>query len=141
MVAAVTVVLLLAPLARGGWHAAWPTPAPLPPPALAALPPIVGTPMPGAADVRLVRALVGVVPSEAAVAVHIDSLTLADQRGLYLRYQLLALEYPRVVSVESRDVSAADPRRWHIIGPQVPRPDGMTAVATAGPYQLLRRAR
>lgn len=133
-------LLLLTPFARGGWQAAWRVPS-APPAALEGLPPTVGDPLEGAADVRLVRSLVHRVPAGESVAIHLETTALADPQRLYLRYQLLVLEYPRIISFDAAVAAGAEAEAWHIVGADRRVPSELVAVATAGPYRLLHRDR
>lgn len=138
---ATMALLLLVPFARGGWRARWrATPSP-PSSALAALPPVVGDPLPGAADVRLVRSLLRLVPSDVTVEVLVDTAGFPGDGLRYLAYQLLHLEYPRVVPVRAPRAGAPAPRVWQIVGPDVVPSPTLISVAAAGAYRLFRRDR
>lgn len=138
IIPAMTVVLLLlVPLARGGWRARWRAMS-APPSDIAGLPAEVGDPLPGAGDVRLVRALLRLVPTDVTVDVRVDSAAFSADRMRYLRYQLLHLEYPRVVPVVPSPPDDRELTTWHIIGPGVRPPDTARLVAGAGAYRLVR---
>lgn len=133
-------LLLLVPLARGGWRWRLMTSDPAVAASAMVLPSVVGLPLTGAQDVREVRALIAQVPPDAPVVLIVRAEVPAEVQR-YLQYQLDQLAYPRRVEVRPQPSVAGPAREWTIVGPGLIDGDRTTPVAAQGAYRLLRAVR
>jgi hypothetical protein len=139
--AALVVLLLAMPFARGGWRAQLLTGPATMPPGYDTLPPQIGQPIAGALEVRVIRRLLAEVPRGAHARVVLRRASVPDQVLTYLQYQLAHLEYPRQVPVVIDSSGGTPYGSWSVLGPDVAHDGALVPVAALAGYRLIPPAR